>query len=145
MNRAAEFLVRKRKILLGLFLVLTIASLFLAGQVKVNYDLTKYLPDGSRMKEGTRLMEQEFGKEASSRLRVMIPGLSETEKEEVLSWLRSRDEVSGADWKPGEEYNRDGYSLYELTTEYDSHSRETAGLYSAVYEKYGALGGKEGF
>ena len=144
MNRAAEFLVRKRKILLGLFLVLTIASLFLAGQVKVNYDLTKYLPDGSRMKEGTRLMEQEFGKEASSRLRVMIPGLSETEKEEVLSWLRSRDEVSGADWKPGEEYNRDGYSLYELTTEYDSHSRETAGLYSAVYEKYGTLGVQTG-
>ena len=61
MKKAAAFLVDKRKILLCLFLALAAASLVLAGQVKINYDLAEYLPESSRMKQGMRLMEEEFG------------------------------------------------------------------------------------
>ena len=60
-KKAAAFLVDKRRIFLCLFLALAAACLLLAGKVHINYDLAKYLPDDSDMKQGLALMEQEFG------------------------------------------------------------------------------------
>ena len=140
MKRAASFLVEKRKILLCFFLVLAALSLPLAGMVNINYDLTKYLSADSRMKQGMELMEQEFGPGESSQLRVMFTGLEESEKPEIQDWFSGLEQVASADWEPGEAYNRDGCTLYELTTEYDSHSREAADLYRAVHDRYDKRG-----
>ena len=140
MKKFASFLVNKRKILLCFFLVLAAVSLPLAGMVNINYDLTEYLGSDSRMKQGMQLMEQEFGSAASSGLRVMFSGLEEEEKDEIHSWLSGLEQVSEVRWEPGEKYNRDGYTLYELTTEYDSHSAEAASLYRAVHDRYDSRG-----
>ena len=140
MKKFASFLVDKRKILLCFFLVLAAVSLPLAGMVNINYDLTEYLGSDSRMKQGMQLMEQEFGAAASSGLRVMFSGLEEGEKEDIHSWLSGLEQVSEVRWEPGEKYNRDGYTLYELTTEYDSHSAEAASLYRAVHDRYDSRG-----
>ena len=140
MKKIASFLTEKRKILLCLFLVLAAVSLPLAGMVNINYDLTKYLSADSRMKQGMELMEQEFGPAASSGLRVMFSGLEETEKTEIRDWFSGLEQVSAVDWEPGEAYNHDGYTLYELTTEYDSHSKEAADLYRAVHNQYDGRG-----
>ena len=144
MKKAAAFLVEKRRIFLCLFLLLAAVSVLLTGQVRINYDLTEYLPADSRMKQGMQRMEQEFGQEDSSQLRVMLPGLSDEEKEEVFQWLSGLDQVSEVTWEPGEDYNRDGYTLFEITTEYDSHSKETADLFNAVHEKYDGRGAATG-
>ena len=140
MKKAAAFLVDKRRLFLCFFLVLAAVSILLIPQVRINYDLTQYLPADSRMKQGMQLMEQEFGPVESSRLRVMFTGLSEEEKKEVYSWLSGLEQVAEAAWNPGEDYNRNGYTLYELTTEYGSHSAEAAALFSAVHEKYDGHG-----
>ena len=144
MRKAAAFLVEKRRIFLCLFLLLAAVSVLLMGQVRINYDLTEYLPADSRMKEGMQRMEQEFGREDSSQLRVMLPGLSDEEKEEVFQWLSGLDQVSEVTWKPGKDYNRDGYTLFEITTEYDSHSKEAADLFKAVHEQYDSRGASTG-
>ena len=140
MKKFASFLVDKRKILLCFFLVLAAVSLPLAGMVNINYDLTEYLGSDSRMKQGMQLMEQEFGSAASSGLRVMFSGLEEGEKEDIHSWLSGLEQISEVRWEPGEKYNRDGYTLYEVTTEYDSHSAEAASLYRAVHDRYDSRG-----
>ena len=140
MRKAAVFLVGKRRAFFGAFLLLAAISLFFAGQVRINYDLTEYLPDHSRMKQGMRLMEQEFGREDSSGLRVMFNGLPEQEKEEVYQWLSGLDQAAAVDWAPGEAYNRGGYTLYGITADCGSHSEEAAALYRAVHEKYGGYG-----
>ena len=144
MRKAAGFLVEKRRIFLCLFLLLAAVSVLLMGQVRINYDLTEYLPADSRMKEGMQRMEQEFGREDSSQLRVMLPGLNEAEKEEVYQWLAGLDQVSEVTWKPGKDYNRDGYTLFEIKTEYDSHSGEAAELFNAVHEMYDSRGAATG-
>ena len=140
MKSIASFLVNKRKILLCFFLILAAVSLPLAGMVNINYDLTKYLSADSRMKQGMELMEQEFGTEESSRLRVMFSGLEEEEKKEIRDWFAGLEQVSSVEWEPGEDYNKDGYTLYELTTDHDSHSKEAAELYRAVHDRYDAKG-----
>ena len=144
MKKAASFLVEKRKVLVCFFLVLAAVSVLLIGQVRINYDLTQYLPEDSRMKQGMRLMEQEFGPASSAQLRVMLSGLTEEEKEEVYRWLSGREQVSEVTWNPGEEYNRNGNSLYEITIEYGSHSREAAELFRDVHEKYDSRGVRTG-
>ena len=131
-------------VLTALFLLLAAVSVLLMGQVRINYDLTEYLPADSRMKEGMQRMEQEFGREDSSQLRVMLPGLNEAEKEEVYQWLTCLDQVSEVTWKPGKDYNRDGYTLFEIKTEYDSHSGEAAELFNAVHEMYDSRGAATG-
>ena len=144
MKKAAAFLVEKRKWFLCVFLVLAAVSLLLISQVRINYDLTKYLPADSHMKQGMQLMEQEFGETASSQLRVMLSGLTDEEKEEAYQWLSGLDQASEVTWEPGENYNRDGYTLYEIMTEHDAHSKEAAGLYTAVHEKYDSRGVRTG-
>ena len=136
MKKVASFLVEKRKILLCLFMVLAAVSLPLMGQVRINYDLTKYLSAESRMKQGMQLMEQEFGPSDSSQLRVMIPNLSDSEKEDVFHELSALASGAQVTWEPGDRYNRDGYTLYEITFEYDSHSKEAAALFKAVHDQY---------
>ena len=136
MKKMASFLVANRKILLCLFLVLAAVSLPLMGQVRINYDLTKYLSAESRMKQGMQLMEQEFGPSDSSQLRVMIPDLSDSEKEDILHELSALASDAQVTWEPGDGYNRNGYTLYEITTEYDSHSKEAADLFKAVHGCY---------
>ncbi len=144
MNQVASFLVDKRKYFLGFFLLLAAVSLLLIGQVRINYDLAEYLPESSRMKQGMRLMDEEFGPSDSSVLRVMLPGLPEEEKEETYRWFSGLDHVSQVAWAPGEEYSRDGYTLYEVTMEYGSHSGEAAALYRAVHKKYDSRGVETG-
>ena len=140
MKKAAVFLVDKRRVFLCLFLVLAAACLLLAGKVHINYDLAKYLPDDSDMKQGLALMEQEFGESASSGLRIMFSGLAEEEKPEIHDRLSAMAQDAGVNWEPGEEFNRDGYTLYEITAEYDSHSPEAASLYRAVCQEFGSRG-----
>ena len=136
MKKAASFLVEKRKILFCLFLALAAASLLLMGRVRINYDLTKYLSADSRMKQGMQLMEQAFGSSPSSQLRVMFPDLPDEEKTGILRELADMESVSRVVWEPGEKYNRDRYTLYEITTEYDSHSKEAARLFNRVHKMY---------
>ncbi|MGN1137152.1 MAG: efflux RND transporter permease subunit [Oscillospiraceae bacterium] len=137
MKKIADFLVDKRHIILAAFLLLAIVSLFLMGQVNVNYDMTKYLPDDSSMKQGMDIMEQEFGETQSSTLRLMFGGLSEDDKQEIydhLSELTNNDSISfDAD---SEDFNKDGYTLYEINMAFDSHSEECAELFDTVKDKY---------
>ncbi|MCR5461389.1 MAG: MMPL family transporter, partial [Acetatifactor sp.] len=140
MKKTAAFLVNRRHILLCFFLLLAAISLPLAGRVRINYDLSQYLPADSRMKQGMRLMEQEFGPSVSSQLRVMFRGLTEEEKSEAHRWLSGLEQATEVLWEPGEEYNRGGCSLFELTTEYDAHSKEAAALYRAVHDRYDGFG-----
>lgn len=56
MRKLSDFIVSHRRWFLGVMVVLGIVCVFLYLQVKVNYDMTKYLPDDSSMKQGMDLM-----------------------------------------------------------------------------------------
>ena len=137
MKKAAAFLVEKRRMLFGLFLLLAAVSAVLTPRIKINYDMAEYLPGDSRMKQGMQRMEQAFGPEESSELRVMITGLAEEEKAAAYAWLSGLEGVASVTWEPGDAWNHGEYTLYEITSATGSHSEEAAALYRAVHEKYG--------
>ncbi len=49
MNKIADFLVKRRYIVLIIMLVISVFCAFLIPSVEINADMTKYLPDNSSM------------------------------------------------------------------------------------------------
>lgn len=60
MKRFAKFIVKYRLIILGVMLLLTIASLFALAYVNVNSDILSYLPDEVDMTVGMNFMKENF-------------------------------------------------------------------------------------
>ena len=47
MRKITDFIINKRHLILVLFIVLTIISAILSSKVKINHDISKYMPDTS--------------------------------------------------------------------------------------------------
>ncbi len=105
---------RHHYLICGITLLLTAVCAFLAPRVKVNSDMTKYLPDSSQMKEGLGIVEEEFGgtQTAIADVQVMYKGLDEEERRAIEEGLAGLPEVDGLNVLvdgSGE------YTLYELS------------------------------
>lgn len=68
----------KSKIVLIVFGVLTIVSLFLQNLVNVNYDLEKYLPEDSPITEGLNIYNEEFGESSYALITINETNVSNT-------------------------------------------------------------------
>lgn len=61
MVRIAEAVVRFHKVILVVFIVAAVICVLLALGVKVNYDMTKYLPQDSNLAKSVEVLEDSFG------------------------------------------------------------------------------------
>ena len=117
MKKIAELLVDRRRTVFLLMMLLTLFCLAMIPRVRVNTDMTKYLPDSSSMKQGIDIMAQEFSDlSVPNTVRVMFHNLPEEEKESVLSTLKKTPHADSVAFLPGDErYEKDGYTLYILS------------------------------
>ncbi|MBR5179249.1 MAG: MMPL family transporter [Lachnospiraceae bacterium] len=136
MKKLANFLVDKRIIIFTILMIITGICLPLMSRVKVNYNMAEYLPEDSNMKQGMRLMNEEFGEAEQSDFRLMFPDLTDTDKQEIYDYLSSLDYVSEVKWDNSGAYDKDGYTLFVLTLPYENHSKEVEKVYNSVTEKY---------
>ena len=138
MKKIAAFLVDKRFFLLGIVLCLTVVCGIFTFQVKINTDMTKYLPDDSSMKIGMDLMEEEFpDTEIQQTIRVMFRDLKDSEKASIREKLSKIPYVESVSYEEtGEDYNRDAYTLYVLNTVYDYSSPEERSIEAAVWDTF---------
>ena len=60
MKKTTDFIVERRNIIMGVFIFFAIVSIFLSQKVKINYEMTEYLPSDSKTKIGMDIMEKEF-------------------------------------------------------------------------------------
>lgn len=82
MKKISEFIVKQKYLFLGIFFVLLIGSAVAYNFVKVNYDLTEYLPDSTSTKQSILTMQEEFG--ASGSASIMITNISK-ENADILA------------------------------------------------------------
>ena len=133
MDRISGFLVRKKIILLVLFVLLAAAGVFLSGKVVKNTDMKKYLPAGSDTKVGFELMQKVFPEDdLTGELQVMLNGLSDEEMDSYKAAFAAIDGVSNVEFDKTEKYNRDGYSLYKITVGDSSGSKTATTVYDEV-------------
>ena len=138
MNKLSGFLVKARFILLAFFLLLATASFFMMQKVNINDDMSKYLPDSSRMKEGTKELAKEFPDMSEpSTIRVMFDGLSDSQKQNVLTQLKAIKYVDDVTYiQDSPYYNKGDHTLYVISTKYDYDSKEIRSIKSALDEDF---------
>ena len=138
MKRLTHFIVNKRIFILAVMLILTAAAVFLIPKVRVNSDMTKYLPDDSSMRQGISLMEKEFPKEEESyTIRVMFKGLSSEERTEIKDKLSAIENVESVTYdKSDSDYNSGEYTLYILNTKYGYDTEEEAAIEKQAAERF---------
>lgn len=134
MKKIVKFLVEKRFIVMAAMLIIAVVCGIMSQKVKVNTDMTKYLPDNSSMKAGLDIMDKEFlATEAFDDIRVMFNGLNASQKAEVLKKLEAIQYVDSVNYKSdGADYNNDEHTLYVVNFKYDYSTSEAAAVEKAI-------------
>ncbi len=113
MERLAGFIVDKRYLFLVLFAALCIMSIFTSAGVRVNEDLTDYLPDDSETRQGLAIMNREFVTYGSAR--VMVSNITYDKAEQLADMLRDVDGVKTVEISNDPQHFRDAAALFEVT------------------------------
>ena len=144
MQKAASWIVQKRTLVLIVMLILTAICAVLTPMVQINSDMTKYLPDDSAMRKGMSLMNEEFAEtEQSSTIRLMLKGLTDAQKAEILQELKDIPNVSSVTYEQDSaDYNKDDYTLYVLSTAYGYKTKEEKAIESTLTAQYAAYNAK---
>lgn len=136
MRKITDFIVNKRNVILVIFIILSIIAAILSQNVKINYDIAKYLPSTSETRIGMDIMEEKFEEIKSSSLNVMFKGISEEEKTQILEYLNNVEGVSSVDYEQTEEYNKDDYTLYVVNVDDVEDSEIASNVYNNIKEHF---------
>ena len=128
MKKVTDFIVDKRYLVLGFFLILTVVCGFLSNNVKINHDIAKYLPKTSEVRRGMDIMESEFESKTST-LNIMLEDLNKKEKEDAKEYLENLKYVNTVEHDSTEKYNKKNYSLYILEVDGEADSKEAKQVY----------------
>ena len=133
-RKLASFVVDHRLAILVVMLIAAAVSAFLMTKVEINADMTRYLAEKSAMKQGIDIMSAEFpAAQTVQTVRVMFDRLQPEEKTDILARLKKIPDVTDVVWKDGDpDYNRDGHTLYVVSTEADYKSLEMKAIKSAL-------------
>ncbi|MBO5553091.1 MAG: MMPL family transporter [Paludibacteraceae bacterium] len=104
---------RTHYILFYITLLLAIVSVFAIPYIKVNSDLTKYLPDDSQTSQGLAILTDEFGEIPNMKgdVEAMFKDLSNEEREAFADSLRAISEVETVRMQVSQD---SVYTLYDM-------------------------------
>lgn len=103
----AEIIIEKRHFIEVIFAIVVILCALNAPFVKVNYDLTKYLPSYTKSKVAIDLMEREFGYPGTAR--IMIKDVSIYEAYMYKQMIENIDGVDMVSWMSSDVYMTEGF------------------------------------
>ncbi len=136
MKKIASFIVNKRYIVLGVMLALCVVSAMLIPKVNINTDMTKYLPDDSSMGIGMDIMAEEFPNTVTPKtIRVMFNGLTDVDKTNVKIDLEEIENVDSVAYN-ADSNNKDGYTLYTVSTSCDYGTQEMMDLKGEIEKTF---------
>ena len=124
MERIAAFIVDKRKAFYLLYIGFAVFCVFSSGWVKVNDDLTSYLPASTETRRGLTVMEEEFTTFGTNR--IMADNISYAQAEKLAEEIRAVDGVKELKFENTEDYFKDGAALFSIT--YDGASSDEVSL-----------------
>jgi len=114
-------------IIICMFLVLTVVSLFISTKVEINYDLSNYLDDNYESSVGIEIIENEFGQ--TGNIQVMVKNISLDEAEEIKTKLEGLDNVKNVNFdKNNEKSYKNKNALYIVIVDGDDYSENALEL-----------------
>ena len=120
-------------ILLGLTVVIALVCGWLVPRVNVNSDMTKYLPNQSRMRQGLEIIMSDFSAAQlqSADVKAMFPDVRSDERDVLMAQLNAIQDVNGVT------YNVSADSAYTLFNLVVPKSIDQKALGKAIRERYG--------
>lgn len=135
MKKLSEIIVRKRKIIFVVYAIAVVLCAVGIFNCKINYDMSKYLPDDSSVRKGMEIMSEEFGD--SSAITVMFDGLDENKQLEMKADLEAIENVQSVVYIPNDEtYQKDGHSKYIVTVSADTYSKNSRKVLDKIKDTY---------
>ena len=121
MMKLSTLIVDKHKGFYLIFIMLIIFSVFSMNRVKVNNDLTTYLPDTTETRQGLDLMDEQFTTYGTAR--IMVCNVTLEEAQRLAPLIEEMEGVSMLDFD--EENYHDMEALFEVTFAGEADEEET--------------------
>lgn len=134
MRKVTDFIVNRNKLILILFLVLSIFCIYLMGKVNINSDMSKYLPKTSETKIGNDIMNKEFDPIKSSTLYVMFENLDD--KDKTLKEIENIKNVDSVFYSETKKYKNKKYDLFTINVKDTSDSKVASNVYNEVNKQF---------
>lgn len=153
-NQLARSIMKHQRAIETVFVICCLFSLVAMLFVRVNYDLTEYLPDSAPSCEGLHRMEDTFGYPGTARLMLKDVTLYEAKNlkdqleavdgvDQILWCDTTTDVYQGEDFldlKEIEDYYRDGCAVMDITFEEGDTSKRTSQAIDRMAELTGDRG-----
>ena len=133
MMKLATLIVDKRKGFYLIFILLIIFSVLSMNKVKVNNDLTTYLPDTTETRRGINLMDEQFITYGTAR--IMVCNVTYDEAEKLSERIEGMDGVSMLDFDNTEEHYHDMEALFSVTFDGEADEEDTQQYLTNVLEE----------
>ncbi len=135
MRKLSNVIVEKKNIIFLIYTIIVLLCIWGMFNVNVNYDMSKYLPDDSKVKLGIEEMKKDFGSTAS--IVVVFEGLTQNEQLEMADNLKNIKNVDSVTYdSTSEEYQKDGYSKYLITINADTYSEKARETLKEIKSQY---------
>lgn len=111
----SAFIVDKRKAFYLFYIGIAIFCIFSSGWVRVNNDLTSYLPETTETRRGLSVMDEEFTTFGANR--IMADNVTFAEAERIAEEMEEIPGVKEVAFDDSEEHFKDGSALFSVTYE----------------------------
>ena len=155
MDRVARWITEHSRLIVAFFAAAAIVCAVLFFGVKVNYDMTAYLPADAESTVALQIMQEEFSASVPN-ARVMVPGLTLTQAQAMKAEIEAAPGIEGVMWLDDvadlktplemldkavvDQYYRDGTALYDVTIATDMELEATDAIYELIGEEGGISG-----
>ena len=140
MEKIATFIVDKRNLFFLLYAFALIFSIVATGWVKVENDITTYLPEDTETRQGLTVMNDNFVTYGTAR--VMVSNVTYETAENICSDLESIDGVTSVDFDDTTDHYKSASALFSVTfdgtttDDISVHALHTIRDMLAVYDTY---------
>ena len=131
-DRAASLIVKGRIVIFVLFAAACVLSVLTLGKVKINTDLTSFLPDDTETRRGIAVMNEEF--ETFATASVMVSGVDYGDALTIAEKLSAIDGVASVSFDDTDYHYKDGSALFSVSFGGDSEDEDVVAAMDKVKE-----------
>lgn len=130
MKKLAEFIVDHRKFIMLVFAALMAFCVWGMGQVRIEYEITSYLPDSTDTKRAIDIMENEFITYGTTT--VMLRNIPYSEAEELHNAIEDLEGVKSFEFNSSPDYYKNSCALFKITFEGDDEDEKSVAAYDKI-------------
>lgn len=140
LHKMAEFIVNKRSAFLVLFIIAVIYCAGSIDKVKINQDITSYLPAGTETKRGLELMDSEFANFGSAQ--ILVSNITLKAAQTMARAIEHIDGVYDVAFDGSADHYKDASALFSVSFAEDG---ESAGARQAMTKIRQLLAGYDAY